>query len=215
MGVSRAELYTAIRRDKRLDPEVSQRTLGEKYGLDRRDAAGGPGHAAQAEAHRPQIRPRSTWSTSWPRPRMRRSSRGPSPAMGASISSALDEFGYLDLDKAGAKLLFQIFTEREERRAIAIASNAPFSEWKRTFTDPGSAHRRDRHRVLPVHPDPAQAAPQMTLTSTLGKAVSTSLRLRPQVIARWENRVRDDRIWGLRTDHGRTACRRPLRSGER
>lgn len=48
----------------------------------------------------------------------------------------LDEFGYLDLDKAGAKLLFQVFTEREERRAIAIASNAPFSEWKQTFTDP-------------------------------------------------------------------------------
>ncbi|MFC9083248.1 IS21-like element helper ATPase IstB [Streptomyces sp. NPDC057062] len=48
----------------------------------------------------------------------------------------LDEFGYLDLDKAGAKLLFQVFTEREERRAIAIASNAPFSEWRQTFTDP-------------------------------------------------------------------------------
>ncbi|WUC39479.1 ATP-binding protein [Streptomyces sp. NBC_00557] len=48
----------------------------------------------------------------------------------------LDEFGYLDLDKTGAKLLFQVFTEREERRAIAIASNAPFSEWKQTFTDP-------------------------------------------------------------------------------
>lgn len=48
----------------------------------------------------------------------------------------LDEFGYLDLDKAGAKLLFQIFTEREERGAIAVASNAPFSEWKQTFTDP-------------------------------------------------------------------------------
>ncbi|GGV87186.1 hypothetical protein GCM10010294_68750 [Streptomyces griseoloalbus] len=48
----------------------------------------------------------------------------------------LDELGYLDLDKAGAKLLFQVFTEREERRAIAIASNAPFSEWKQTFTDP-------------------------------------------------------------------------------
>jgi DNA replication protein DnaC len=48
----------------------------------------------------------------------------------------LDEFGYLELDPAGAKLLFQIFTEREERRAIAVASNAPFSEWKRTFTDP-------------------------------------------------------------------------------
>jgi DNA replication protein DnaC len=48
----------------------------------------------------------------------------------------LDEFGYLDLDKRGAKLLFQIFTDREERRAMAIASNAPFSEWKQTFTDP-------------------------------------------------------------------------------
>ncbi|MCA1835086.1 MAG: IS21-like element helper ATPase IstB [Actinobacteria bacterium] len=47
----------------------------------------------------------------------------------------LDEFGYLDLDKAGAKLLFQVFTDREERRAIAVASNAPFSEWKHTFTD--------------------------------------------------------------------------------
>lgn len=45
---------------------------------------------------------------------------------------------YVDLDKAVAKLLFLIFifTEREERRAIAIASNAPFSEWKQTFTDP-------------------------------------------------------------------------------
>jgi len=48
----------------------------------------------------------------------------------------LDEFGYLELDKTGAKLLFQIFTDREERRAMAVASNAPFSEWKRTFTDP-------------------------------------------------------------------------------
>jgi len=48
----------------------------------------------------------------------------------------LDEFGYLELDKTGAKLLFQIFTDREERRAMAVASNAPFSEWKRTLTDP-------------------------------------------------------------------------------
>jgi DNA replication protein DnaC len=27
-------------------------------------------------------------------------------------------------------------TEREERASIAIASNAPFSEWTKTFTDP-------------------------------------------------------------------------------
>jgi DNA replication protein DnaC len=48
----------------------------------------------------------------------------------------LDELGYLELDRRGAELLFQVFTEREERAAIAIASNAAFSEWTRTFTDP-------------------------------------------------------------------------------
>jgi DNA replication protein DnaC len=48
----------------------------------------------------------------------------------------LDELGYLSLDQRGAELLFQILTEREERRSVAVASNAPFSEWGRTFTDP-------------------------------------------------------------------------------
>ncbi|MEO3778910.1 ATP-binding protein [Micromonospora sp. B11E3] len=42
---------------------------------------------------------------------------------------------HLNLDRTGAKLLFQIFTEREERKAIAVASNAPFSEWGKTFTE--------------------------------------------------------------------------------
>lgn len=36
MGLSRAELFAAIRRDRRLDPELSQRALGEKYGVHRR-----------------------------------------------------------------------------------------------------------------------------------------------------------------------------------
>ena len=39
----------------------------------------------------------------------------------------LDELGYLELDRLGAELLFQVFTEREERSAIAIAFNYPFS----------------------------------------------------------------------------------------
>jgi len=47
-----------------------------------------------------------------------------------------DELGYLELDRRGAELLFQVFTEREERASVATASNAPFSEWVRTFTDP-------------------------------------------------------------------------------
>lgn len=48
----------------------------------------------------------------------------------------LDELGYVHLDPRGAELLFQIITAREERASIACASNAPFSEWGTTFTDP-------------------------------------------------------------------------------
>lgn len=48
----------------------------------------------------------------------------------------LDEVGYVHLDPRGAELLFQIITAREERASIACASNAPFSEWGNTFTDP-------------------------------------------------------------------------------
>ena len=48
----------------------------------------------------------------------------------------LDELGYLHLDPRGAELLFQVLTEREERASVAVASNAPFSEWGSTFTDP-------------------------------------------------------------------------------
>lgn len=48
----------------------------------------------------------------------------------------IDELGYIALDRRGAELLFQVLTEREERNAIAIATNEPFSGWTKTFTDP-------------------------------------------------------------------------------
>ena len=48
----------------------------------------------------------------------------------------LDELGYMGLDKRGAELLFQVLTEREEKNAIAIASNEGFSGWAKTFTGP-------------------------------------------------------------------------------
>ncbi|MFD9497922.1 ATP-binding protein [Streptomyces sp. NPDC060035] len=48
----------------------------------------------------------------------------------------LDEFGYLNLDKKCARLLFKIFTEREECKATAVATNSPFAEWDRIFADP-------------------------------------------------------------------------------
>lgn len=48
----------------------------------------------------------------------------------------IDELGYMELDRRGAELLFQVLTEREEKNSVAIASNGSFSGWTKTFTDP-------------------------------------------------------------------------------
>jgi DNA replication protein DnaC len=48
----------------------------------------------------------------------------------------LDELGYVCLDARGSELLFQILTEREEKSAVALASNLPFSEWGQVVPDP-------------------------------------------------------------------------------
>ena len=48
----------------------------------------------------------------------------------------IDELGYMELDRRGAELLFQVLTEREEQNAVAIASNDSFTGWTKTFTDP-------------------------------------------------------------------------------
>lgn len=48
----------------------------------------------------------------------------------------IDELGYMELDHRGAELLFQVLTEQEERKSVAIASNESFSGWTKTFTDP-------------------------------------------------------------------------------
>ncbi|MBC9719728.1 ATP-binding protein [Streptomyces sp. TRM66268-LWL] len=48
----------------------------------------------------------------------------------------IDELGYMELDKQGAELMFQVLTEREEKNSVAIASNESFGGWTKTFTDP-------------------------------------------------------------------------------
>jgi DNA replication protein DnaC len=48
----------------------------------------------------------------------------------------IDELGYMELDRRGAELLFQVLTEREETNSVAIASNETFSGWTKTFTEP-------------------------------------------------------------------------------
>ncbi|MDH6493703.1 DNA replication protein DnaC [Streptomyces sp. SAI-127] len=48
----------------------------------------------------------------------------------------IDELGYMELDRRGAELLFQVLTEREEKNSVAIASNESFGGRTKTFTDP-------------------------------------------------------------------------------
>ena len=48
----------------------------------------------------------------------------------------IDELGYIQLDRRGAELLFQVLTEREEKASVAIASNEPFPGWPKPFTAP-------------------------------------------------------------------------------
>jgi DNA replication protein DnaC len=52
------------------------------------------------------------------------------------IVENIDELGYMELDRRGAELLFQVLTEREEKNSMAIASNESFSSLTKTFTDP-------------------------------------------------------------------------------
>jgi DNA replication protein DnaC len=75
----------------------------------------------------------------------------------------LDELGYLHLDPRGAELLFQVLTEREERASVAVASNAPFSEWGSTFTDPRLA---------------AAVVDRLTFNATILETGTDSYRLR-------------------------------------
>ncbi len=48
----------------------------------------------------------------------------------------LDELGYLPLARSDAETLFQVLSERHERRALMLTTNLPFGEWTSVFPDP-------------------------------------------------------------------------------
>lgn len=48
---------------------------------------------------------------------------------------AVDELGYVPFSHDGAQLLFQFFADRYERRATAITTHLPFTQWPQVFGD--------------------------------------------------------------------------------
>lgn len=47
----------------------------------------------------------------------------------------LDELGYLPLQKSDAELLFQVLSDRHERRSVIITTNLSFGDWTQVFVD--------------------------------------------------------------------------------
>lgn len=47
----------------------------------------------------------------------------------------LDELGFLPIDKAGADILFQVFSLRYEQGALVITSNRAFKDWAEIFNN--------------------------------------------------------------------------------
>ncbi len=48
---------------------------------------------------------------------------------------ALDELGYLPIDKHGADLLFQVISHRYEQGSIIISTNRAFKNWPEIFNN--------------------------------------------------------------------------------
>ena len=90
----------------------------------------------------------------------------------------IDELGYMELDRRGAELLFQVLTEREEKNSIAIASNQSFSGWTDTFTDPRLCAAIVDRLTYPTAPS-SKPARSPTDSPTAAPRQSTSLVHRP------------------------------------
>ena len=48
---------------------------------------------------------------------------------------AVDELGYLPIDKLGADLLFQVISQRYERGSIVLTTNQPYKHWAKIFNN--------------------------------------------------------------------------------
>jgi DNA replication protein DnaC len=51
----------------------------------------------------------------------------------------LDDLAYVSKDQAETSVLFELISQRYERRSILITANQPFGEWGKVFQDPAMA----------------------------------------------------------------------------
>ena len=51
------------------------------------------------------------------------------------IPTFIDELGYLPIDKTGADLLFQIFSQRYETSSTTVTTNQPNKNWPKIFNN--------------------------------------------------------------------------------
>jgi DNA replication protein DnaC len=47
----------------------------------------------------------------------------------------IDELGYVPFEREATDLLFQLISQRYERRSIALTTNLPFEKWTQVFPD--------------------------------------------------------------------------------
>ena len=78
----------------------------------------------------------------------------------------IEELGFVHLSRTGAKLLFEVFSQRCERGSILVTTNLPFDEWTQVFGSerltgallerlhPPRAHPGDERRELPPQAQP-------------------------------------------------------------
>jgi IstB-like ATP binding protein len=50
-----------------------------------------------------------------------------------TVSTIIDELGFVPFDRVGGELLFNLITDRYERRATVVTTNLAFAEWVTVF----------------------------------------------------------------------------------